>query len=247
MEVINRVKTYHDKKIGLVVIGHKKMYVCNQCGRLVSYRIKSDKKIWCNKHYNQKKKGKIHDNIPRTMMDKNEIRFDNKVAYISLYNKKLQKIGEAIIDACDINKVRYTKWKLSSSGYVMNTPKFGASTKHLSRIIAGTDEFVDHIDHNPLNNRRTNLRTVTRSQNQMNVNYKGVFVMKNGKYYAHIKINQKLINLGHYTDKDEAYYARWFAEEILFKEYRYPKTKPKILPQREIEIQNYVNQKVQRL
>ena len=117
----------------------------------------------------------------------------------------------------------------------------------MSRVILNTDQFVDHINHNTLDNRKCNLIVVTKSQNQMNCNYKGVCKMKNGKYYAHIKLNQKLYNLGTYILEEEAMFARWYAETMLFKGYRYPKNKPCILPEREKAIIEYVNKKVQRL
>ena len=80
----------------------------------------------------------------------------------------------------------------------------------------------------------------------MNQNFKGV--SKNGsKWYAHIKINQKMLNLGNYLDEEEALYARWYAEQMLFKEYAYPKPEPEILKSRKSQIQEYVNRKVQRL
>ena len=81
----------------------------------------------------------------------------------------------------------------------------------------------------------------------MNANHKGVCKTKNNKYYAHIKINQKLISLGVYVFEEEAYFARWYAETLLFKEYQYPKEKPQILKDREIAIMEYVDRKVQRL
>ena len=81
----------------------------------------------------------------------------------------------------------------------------------------------------------------------MNVNYKGVCKTKSNKFYAYIKINQKLLNLGTYVDEEEALYARWYAETLLFKEYRYPKEEPNILESRKEQIKDYVNRKVQRL
>ena len=54
-------------------------------------------------------------------------------------------------------------------------------------------------------------------------------------------------NFSVYIFKEEAYFARWYAETILFKEYRYPKEKPFILPDREKTIKEYVDRKVQRL
>ena len=81
----------------------------------------------------------------------------------------------------------------------------------------------------------------------MNVNYKGVSETNNNKFYACIKLNQKTIGLGIYVHEEEALFARWYAEKILFKEYAYPKEKPVILPDREKQIKEYVNNKVQRL
>lgn len=126
----------------------------------------------------------------------------------------------------------------------MNTPKFKGGNIHLSRVILDTDQFVDHINHDTLDNRKSNLRIVTKSQNQMNSNYKGITQRKDGKFYAHIKINQRMINLGVYVFEEEALYARWYAETKLFQEYRYPKEKPMILPDREQYIMEYVNKKL---
>lgn len=150
--------------------------------------------ICCDKHYKQYKKfGCILDKNPRTMADRNEIHINGDVTYIDLYDKYCNVVGQAMIDTEDLGKVRYTKWKLSGSGYAVNSPKFSGGSKHMSREILGTTEFVDHINHNTLDNCKENLRVVTRSQNQMNVNYKGVSKTKDGKHYAHIKINQKMI------------------------------------------------------
>lgn len=244
MQILNRVKTQtHD-------IEHhdgKTYYRCSVCGRQLFRKIKSHGKVYCNKHYNQiKKYGTPQDTNPRTAYDKNEIIVDSKVARVKLYDVHCNHIATAIIDAEDVNKIRYTKWKLSASGYAANTPKFSGSNKHMHREILGTDQFVDHINHNTLDNRKSNLRIVTKAQNMMNSNFKGV--SPNGcKWYAHIKINQKMLNLGNYLDEEEALYARWYAEQILFRDFAYPKPEPEILESRKSQIQEYVNRKVQRL
>lgn len=244
MQILNRVKTQtHD-------IEHhdgKTYYRCSVCGRQLFRKIKSHGKVYCNKHYNQiKKYGTPQDANPRTTYDKNEIIVDGKAARVKLYDAHCNHIATAIIDAEDVNKIRYTKWKLSASGYAANTPKFSGSNKHMHREILGTDQFVDHINHNTLDNRKSNLRIVTKAQNMMNSNFKGV--SPNGcKWYAHIKINQKMLNLGNYLDEEEALYARWYAEQVLFKEFAYPKPEPEILESRKSQIQEYVGRKVQRL
>lgn len=223
------------------------MYYCEFCGREMKRKVVSHGHIFCDKHYKQfKKYGHVLDNNPRTISDKNEYHIDGDVTYIDLYDSSCNVVAQAIIDTEDLDKVKYTKWKLSTSGYAMNTPKYSGCNKHMSREILGTDQFVDHINHNTLDNRKSNLRIVTKSQNQMNANYRGVD--KHGdKYSARIKLHGKCISLGTYIFEEEAYFARWYAEELLFGEYRYPKEKPNILPDREQQIMKYVEEKVQRL
>ena len=225
-----------------------KEHICEVCGRRSKNKIVSHGMILCNKHYKQfKKYGRFLDNNPRTIYDPNEYHIYGDITYIDLYDKNCEKVAQVIIDTEDLSKVKNIKWKLSASGYAMNTPKFKGSNIHMSRVILGTYEFVDHINHNTLDNRKSNLRVVTKSQNQMNCDYKGVYLCKNGKYIAKIKINQKQIHLGSYVFEDEALFARWYAETLLFKEYRYPKDKPFILADRENQIKEYVDKKVQRL
>lgn len=223
-------------------------YTCEVCGREMTRKIVYDRHIYCYKHYRQiKKYGKPLDHNPRTPLDRNEFHIKGDVTYIDLYNAKCEVVAQTKIDTEDLPKVRYTKWKLSGSGYAMYTPKYKGQSKHMSRVILDTDQFVDHINHDTLDNRKCNLRVVTKSQNQMNANYRGVSVTKSGKFQARIKLNQHLCTLGCYVFEEEALFARWYAETILFGEYRYPKEKPVILPDRERAIMAYVDRKVQRL
>ena len=98
---------------------------CDICGRPIKNKIRSHGYTLCNKHYKQLKKyGKFLDNNPRTLLDKNEYHIDGDITYIDLYDNRCNVIAKAIIDTEDLNKVKYTKWKLSKSGYAMNTPKF---------------------------------------------------------------------------------------------------------------------------
>ena len=142
-----------------------KEHKCDICGRELTRKIKSHGYVLCDKHYKQYKKyGKFLDNNPRTIYDRNELHISNDITYIDLYDQKCNVIAQAIIDTDDIDKVKYTKWKLSSSGYVMNVSKFKGQNKHLSRVILGTTEFVDHINHNTLDNRKENLQLMTKSE-----------------------------------------------------------------------------------
>ena len=72
---------------------------------------------------------------------------------------------------------------------------------------------VDHIDRNPLNNQKSNLRLCTYSQNTCNSKrrsnskrkYKGVgFDPKVGKYFAMIMLNKISYHLGFFDTEIEA-------------------------------------------
>lgn len=225
-----------------------KMWECDVCGRQLFHKIAYYGQILCPKHYKQiKTHGKALDNNPRTQYDKNEYHICGEVTYIDLYDKYGEVIAQAIIDTEDLDKVKYIKWRRSSSGYAMNTSRYRGSSKYMSREILQTDQMVDHKNHNTLDNRKCNLRIVTKSQNMMNSNHKGVTNRSDGRYYAYIKINQKLINLGCYIFEEEALFARWYTETLLFGDYCYPKDKPMLPEDRERSIMEYINKKVQRL
>jgi len=75
---------------------------------------------------------------------------------------------------------------------------------------------IDHIDRNPSNNKIENLRPATRSQNGSNATkcknntsgYKGISWHKRSKkWMARIGHNNKLINIGGFITKEEAYAA----------------------------------------
>lgn len=247
MEYINKVQTADPNEETILVEGEKK-YVCCICGRICDYKIKAYGRSYCCKHYKQcKAYGHPLENNPRTTFDRNEIRVEGDKAYIDLYNTNCEVVGTAIIDVEDVPLVRDIKWKLSSSGYAMHTPKNKGGNVHMSRIVLGVlgeDGFVDHINHNTLDNRKANLRLVTKSQNAMNHEAKGVRKTNDGRYYAYIKKNQRMLNLGLYVYCNEAEYARWYAEQQIFGEYAYPREKPEIAASRASEIQAYIDRKI---
>ena len=85
---------------------------------------------------------------------------------------------------------------------------------------------VDHINHNRLDNRKSNLRIVTRQENMYNKseyknNTSGVKGVKwnkdRQKWQVQINHNKKRIHLGLYSDLEEAKQVRLKAEEKYFK------------------------------
>lgn len=219
---------------------------CEVCGRMWRKKLKADGKIVCNKHYKQfKKYGKFMDFSPRTQRDKNEIIYEKDYAKICLYDRYYNIIAYALIDLEDVPKVKNIKWRINCNGYVMNNSNHNL---FLHRVILDTDLFVDHINRNKLDNRKQNLRICTKQQNKMNVPYyKGYYKIKD-KWIAKIKQNGKQVHLGSFAYEEEAEYARWVAEKILFKDFMSKeKLEPELPNSRKKEIYELVSKKVQRL
>ena len=65
---------------------------------------------------------------------------------------------------------------------------------------------IDHINRIKIDNRITNLRSVTKSENAMNMNnVKGYFYCKRSKkYIARIMVNYKAKQLGTFENKEDA-------------------------------------------
>lgn len=182
-------------------------------------------KGYCSKHYNQYKKyGKI---LKRTKFDPNEILEHNDYAEIVLYDKNNEEFAKALIDLEDIDKVKEYKWCLNNTGYIHNRK----NNIMLHRLIMDCpdDKVVDHINHNPLDNRKENLRICTPQQNNMNRSnrynntsgVKGVHWDKEyNKWRCQITINKKTIHLGRFNSIEEAIEVRKQAEIKYFGEYR---------------------------
>jgi hypothetical protein len=115
-------------------------------------------------------------------------------------------------------------WFVSRGEYVVNNGSGAYSWQRLHRVIMarvlgrslGRWELVDHIDCDPLNNRRSNLRLCNSSENGFNrdrpahnkTGYKGVSwnTYRDGPkpYQAAIVVNRRKIYLGSYADPCEA-------------------------------------------
>jgi len=104
---------------------------------------------------------------------------------------------------------------------------FHEGKKVLSRFIMSvTDktQYVDHINGNPLDNRRRNLRVVSHQENMMNKKtyknntskIKGVHLNKKGLWVARIQVGNKRIFLGSSKDKSVAEKLRIEAEKKYF-------------------------------
>lgn len=178
---------------------------------------------YCNKHYHQLKRyGHIKD---RTRSDKNEIIIDGDIAKILLYDNNSKVIGYTIIDTEDINKIfNYKIFKCGNYAYANINNKRVALHRIVTNTVNELDKIhnpIDHINGNYLDNRKSNLRICTMSENMYNTyrqRNKSTGVRKHiqkGKYVsyqAYISVNNKQINLGYFDTKEKAIAARRFAE-----------------------------------
>lgn len=170
----------------------------------------------CSKHYSQLRRyGKIFKYSSRDKTNHIEILEDH--AEIFLIDKNNEICAKALIDLDDVDKVKNIKWHRSdlqrSTYYCLsNDPEW----KRIHRLIMGvTDKniVVDHINHNGLDNRKSNLRICTSGQNTCNCltsknnksGHKGVYWSKERKKWcAQISINNKTKGLGRYDTIEEA-------------------------------------------
>ena len=125
--------------------------------------------------------------------------------------------GFALIDRGDLTLVTSYTWQLDVHGYV-KTDQRVAGVRHklyMHRLIAnvGDDVEVDHRNRTRHDNRRSNLRPATRTQQSANqrlhsrnrTGYRGVSrIARNGMYYASIRIDKRTRNLGSYATAIEA-------------------------------------------
>lgn len=136
---------------------------------------------------------------------------------------------EFYFDLEDYDLIKDYCWFENDKGYIVTS----RPNKKLHRVVMNiTDSkiMIDHISHNMNDNRKSKLRIVNSSQNQMNKsvqknNKSGVpgvhWDSKDEVWCAYITKNGKRFNLGEYQNYDDAVKARRNAEENLFKEYSY--------------------------
>lgn len=129
--------------------------------------------------------------------------------------KASNKDVDILVDDEDFEKLVKYSWCIVEKGFVR--ARVNGKKMLIHRFILNLtpyDPQVDHIDHNRLNNCKSNLRLATNQQNQRNTRkpkgnytsrFKGVhFSKRRGKWLARIFINKKAIYLGYYDNEEDA-------------------------------------------
>jgi hypothetical protein len=148
---------------------------------------------------------------------------------------------QALVDDEDYEYLNQWKW-FYNNGYAWRKLRISSQKGDAGRIVLSMHRvinktpdgfYTDHINGNKLDNRKSNLRNVTRSQNLANSKLrkdnssgcKGVYVRKRYKsiyYEVEITINNKSIFVGYFTNKVKAIKARKEAEIKYFGEFARP-------------------------
>jgi hypothetical protein len=141
--------------------------------------------------------------------------------------------AHTIIDAIDAPWAEQWMWSLNIGGYVTRPrlagdPSDGPRRIFLHREILNlsTESRLegDHINRDKLDNRRRNLRVVTRMQNAQNVSscegsssiYRGVtWYRQLGKWHAQVRSGGKTHHFGYFSDEIEAAEAARIGRSIL--------------------------------
>lgn len=174
---------------------------------------------YCSKHeYQLRKYGKIFN---RTKYDPNEYEIKGNIAYMLLYNKKQEVREKTMIDFEDVDRCDCFKWTFNAvKKSVTTTMLVDGEKKNVSlpRFLMDVHNKphttqVDHISRDHLDNRKSNLRICTPSENSRNskmystntTGFRGVIFRKDtSKYAAQIWHNNQRIGLGCFETPEEA-------------------------------------------
>jgi hypothetical protein len=150
--------------------------------------------------------------------------YENKGDCIIEFNK----VGETIVDKEIYYDLIKYKWYLNNYGYVHANINNQMIKLHRYIMNYTGNNYIDHINNNPLDNRKCNLRIVTPAQNMMNQSssknssskYIGVgFDKRLNNWRARIHIDGKEVFLGRFKTEIEAAKARDKATKEHFGEF----------------------------
>ena len=195
--------------------------ICSCCG-IYAAGANYEGKFYCNKHWLRLYYHGTTELLERKSRSKFEI--------IGECCKITTSRGaEIIVDASDCETVKEYSWCISKTGYPVARAKDGRVIK-LTRLLLDVTNpklVIDHINGDPFDNRRKNLRICRNGENARNCKlsknntsgYVGVRQEKSSRWCASIMVNRKDINLGRYDTKEEAIRARQEAEKKYFGEF----------------------------
>lgn len=141
----------------------------------------------------------------------------------------------ALVDIDDFYKISNLTWCYMTNGYASThtSRKLGKSRLlYMHRVVMGNPEGkeIDHINNDPLDNRKHNLRVATRSENMRNYKrltkgssqYKGVcWAKEENRWKAQIGFDKVNYHIGYFKTEEEAAKAYDEKAKELFGEFAY--------------------------
>lgn len=188
---------------------------------------------WCNSHANVKgmcdrhrrqqlKNGKV----ARSRFDPNVINdIGDDTLEIELRNRNGHVVARTIVNKSSRGIVDQHIW-FYHNGYART--QYRGKTISMHMFLVKSDEQVDHINRDKLDNRISNLRPCSHRQNNINHpvrrdNTSGAIGVSwhNGhkKWHAHIRIDGKQVHCGYFKNKADAIQSRLMAEANHYKEF----------------------------
>lgn len=172
----------------------------------------------CLSHWRQLKR---HGYTYKHRLELNDYEFVGSLCRIVLTDQHGELKGHALIDASDFDKCKSIRWNYAlyrGVPYVQAAIDKGKSCVKLHQHIMGTKgtgQMIDHINRNPLDNRKENLRFCTRGQNLCNsighynrkAPYKGIHERKDNQsnpWRATIRVDGKTKHLGNFATPELA-------------------------------------------
>ena len=148
---------------------------------------------------------------------------------------KLTQCKYALVNDEDFEYLNQFHWSVDGSGYPQRAIKINGKHRpirmHRDILKLNAGEHADHINHDKLDNKRTNLRKCTQQENNRNMpmlktntsGYRGVYEKKdkfrNNKWVSEIHVNNKKIHLGLFKTPEDAAQAYNKAAQQYFGEF----------------------------
>lgn len=143
----------------------------------------------CKLHYARSRKN--CDLYMKPFTKRNEYRISGECAEVTFYDKNHEEAGIFYVDAKMVAKIKDIKWSIISTGYIAGYPDGEMILLHRFVTDCPDGMVVDHINHNKLDNRLSNLRVCTQKQNMENSTYhvgksgvRGITKTKHGYFIA---------------------------------------------------------------
>lgn len=213
-----RKREYYERKNPEAGSRRKSEETCCICGGVFSAHF--DGKPYCNKHYQRMIRNGTTELQGRQRT--NSYSVNGEILTVTLSNGRT-----FIADSADLEMIQRYNWCFNKSGYLVANIRGKITRLHRYLLCPDPGAVVDHINGDPSDNRRINLRICSVADNTRNsapsknsrTGVIGVKRVPNGKYVAQIMVNRKQIILGTFETLTEAAEARREAEKLYFGEF----------------------------